>query len=85
MFTHSHYMNSFNALTYREIWTSYIKHEFQTDDVYHSILTVGCSAITANANARIMVMTMKKTLRPQSLPEGLNQMNRMPENANAAM
>ena len=49
------------------------------------ILTVGCNAITANANARTMVMTMKKTLRPQSLPEGLNQMNRMPKNANAAI
>lgn len=49
------------------------------------MLTVGCNAIIPNTNARIMVMTMKKTLRPQSSPEGLNQMNRIPENANAAM
>lgn len=39
----------------------------------------------ANANARIMLMTMKKTFRPQSWPEGLNQMNRIPENVNAIM
>lgn len=30
-------------------------------------------------------MTMKKTFRPQSWPEGLNQMNRIPENVNAIM
>ena len=51
---------------------------------YNWPLTAGCSAIIANANARIIVMTMKKTLRPQSWPEGLNQMNRIPEKANAA-
>lgn len=30
------------------------------------LLTAGCRAIIASANARTMVMTMKKTLRPQS-------------------
>lgn len=49
------------------------------------MLTAGCNAITANTNAKIMVMTMKKTLRPQSLPDGLNQMNKIPENTNAAI
>lgn len=47
------------------------------------MLTEGCNAITAKPNARIMVMTMKKTFRPQSLPEGLNQINRIPENVKA--
>jgi hypothetical protein len=49
------------------------------------MLTAGCNAIIPNTNARIMVMTMKKILRPQSWPEGLNQMNRIPETVNAAM
>jgi hypothetical protein len=51
---------------------------------HNLILTAGCNAITAKANARIMVMTMKKTLRPQSCPDGLNHIKRMPENVNAA-
>jgi hypothetical protein len=53
--------------------------------IQNVMLTVGCKAIIPNANARIMDMTMKKTFRPQSWPEGLNQMNRIPENANAIM
>lgn len=47
-------------------------------------LTEGFKAITAKTNARIMVMTMKNTFRPQSWPEGLNHTNRIPENVNAA-
>lgn len=54
------------------------------NEVDHLILTLGCNAITANENARTMVMTIKKILRPQSSPEGLNQMNIMPEIVNAA-
>ena len=48
-------------------------------------VTFGCNAITPNEKARVMVMTRKKTLRPQSWPEGLNQINRSPEIANAAI
>lgn len=47
--------------------------------------TCGCNTITANAKARIMVITMKKTLRLQSWPEGLNQMKRIPEKTNVMM
>jgi len=46
---------------------------------------VGCKATMANTKARIMVMTRKKILMPQSYPEGLNQMKRIPDTANAAM
>lgn len=48
------------------------------------VLTEGCKAITAKTNARIIVMTIKNTFRPQSFPDGLNHMNRIPENVNAA-
>lgn len=37
----------------------------------------------AKAKARMKFVTRKKTLRPQSFPEGLNQMNRSPVNVNA--
>lgn len=47
--------------------------------------TFGCKAITANANARIMVITMKNTFSPQSCPEGLNHINKIPEKANVAI
>lgn len=45
------------------------------------MLTAGCNAITAN-ETRVRAMTMKETLGLQSRPEGLNQMNRIPENVN---
>ena len=45
--------------------------------------TFGCRAMIAKAKARMKFVTRKKMLRPQSFPEGLNQMNRIPVNVNA--
>jgi hypothetical protein len=48
------------------------------------ILTAGCRATTAKTNTRIRVMTIKKVLRPQSWPDGVNQWKRNPEKTNVA-
>lgn len=55
------------------------------ESIAERAFTFGCKAITANAKARIMVITMKNTFSPQSCPEGLNHINKIPEKTNVAM
>lgn len=45
----------------------------------NSQFTFGWTETAEIANARTMVVTMKKILRPQSSPDGLNHMKRIPE------